>query len=103
MKKYYGFVPPCGLFCGACPNFVREKNSCLGAEVHCKKRKCKGIYVCCIEKRGHDFCYECEIFPCSRLKRFAKTWEKYGQNVIENQRMIKAIGKQKWMKQWNDE
>ena len=41
--KYSGFVPPCGIYCGACPNFKREKNKCEGLENGCKARKCKGI------------------------------------------------------------
>jgi len=31
---------------------MREKNRCEGAEKGCKTRKCKGIYVCCIEKKN---------------------------------------------------
>ncbi|WP_339365318.1 hypothetical protein [Vallitalea maricola] len=37
--------------------YLREKNPCLGAEEHCKHRKCKGIYVCCKEKKNHNYCY----------------------------------------------
>ncbi|MCG8539844.1 MAG: DUF3795 domain-containing protein, partial [Clostridia bacterium] len=74
MKEYSGFIPPCGIYCGKCPNYLRDKNPCLGAEIHCKNRKCKGIFICCKEKKGHNFCYECKIFPCSRFKKFAESW-----------------------------
>jgi hypothetical protein len=102
MKTYNGFIPPCAIFCGGCPVFVRKNKACLGAEDHCKKRKCKGIYVCCIEKKGLRFCYQCKTFPCSRLKKFAKSWEQYGQDLIKNQLELKELGEEKWLEKFNN-
>ncbi len=99
---YNGFVPPCGIFCGGCPVFVRDKNRCEGAEIGCKKRKCKGIYVCCIEKKGLDFCHQCKSYPCSKLKKFAERWLKYGQNLLENQEFIKEYGKKKFIEKMKE-
>ena len=31
MKIYNGRVPACGVFCGGCPTYTRQKNPCLGA------------------------------------------------------------------------
>ena len=103
MKEYNGFIPPCGIFCGTCPNYIREKNTCPGAEQHCKTRKCKGIYVCCIEKKGLSYCFECKSFPCSRYKKFSETWLKLGQDLIQNQQQLKELGKIEWLKQFNKE
>ncbi len=100
--KYSGFVPPCGIFCGGCPIFTRDKNRCEGAEKRCKTRKCKGIYVCCIEKKGLEFCYECKLYPCSRYKKFADRWKKYGQNLLENQDFIRKHGKEKFIEKMNN-
>jgi hypothetical protein len=99
---YSGFVPPCGIFCGTCPNFTREKNKCQGADIHCKTRKCKGIYVCCIEKRGLEYCFQCSIYPCSKLQKFANNWLKYGQNLLQNQNVIKNSGKDGFLKLMNE-
>ena len=82
-KTYKGKIPPCGIDCGKCPNFLRENNRCLGAEESC--RKCKTIYVCCVEKKGLEYCYQCKTFPCARFKKFSATWIKLGQNLIDNQ------------------
>lgn len=95
---YNGFIPPCGIYCGSCPNFTREKNKCEGAEIGCKKRKCKGIYVCCIEKKGLEFCHQCKAYPCSTFKKFAERWVKYGQNLMQNQELIKNKGKEAFIK-----
>ncbi len=91
--KYNGFVPPCGIYCGGCAVFVRDKNRCHGAEIGCRTRKCKGIYFCCMEKKGLEFCSQCKSYPCSRFKKFADRWTNYGQDLLKNQEIIKNIGK----------
>lgn len=100
MNEYKGFIPPCGIYCGQCPNYLREKNRCQGAEEHCKKRMCKTIYICCKEKRNHNFCYECNIFPCNRIKKFSQSWTKLGQDLIVNQQQLKELGEAKWLEKW---
>ena len=97
MKVYQGMVPPCGIDCTGCPNYQREKNPCPGAEEHCKIRRCKGIYVCCTEKRGLTYCHECKTFPCSRFRKFAQSWQKLGQDLVENQEGIKTLGAKAWL------
>lgn len=101
MKAYHGRVPPCGIFCGGCPNYVREKDRCSGAESHCHKRKCKGIYVCCVEKKGLEFCHQCPSFPCSRFKKFAQSWKKYGQDLLKNQQQLQTLGQDEFLCLWN--
>ncbi len=98
--KYNGFIPPCGIFCGGCPVFSREKNACMGAEIGCKTRKCKGIYVCCIEKKGLEFCHQCKTYPCNRFRKFAERWQKYGQDLMANQEFILNYGKEKFIKKY---
>lgn len=88
MKIYNGLIPCCGIFCGNCPNYYRDKNACCGAEKHCVERRCE-IYKCCIEKKELRFYNECKIFPCSRFKKFAETWLKLGQDLIANQNRLK--------------
>ncbi len=71
---------------------IRERKPCRGAEInHERCDKCTSYHLCCKEK-GITHCYECDIFPCIRLKRFAKNWLKYGQNIIDNQNLLKQIG-----------
>jgi hypothetical protein len=100
-QHYSGFVPPCGIFCGGCPNYRRANNGCEGAEVHCRKRRCKGIYVCCVERRGLRFCHECPTFPCARYRKFAATWLKHGQCLEANQARLLALGAPRWLAEWN--
>ena len=46
------------------------------------------ILECCGDKKGLEFCYECQDFPCSRLNEWAKG----------NKRYEKALGRLKEMK-----
>ncbi|MCG8582077.1 MAG: DUF3795 domain-containing protein [Bacteroidales bacterium] len=100
--KYDGFVPPCGIFCGGCPVYIRDTKRCEGAEKGCKKRKCKGIYVCCIEKKELEFCYQCKSYPCARYRQFADRWKKYGQDLLTNQDYIKQFGKEQFIEMMNN-
>ena len=101
MKEYYGLIPACGAFCGGCPTYLKERNPCPGAEKSDRCKSCKSYYLCCTAK-GHRFCFECEDFPCRRLRSFARRWRKYGQNFIENQKELKAIGEEAFLKKWNN-
>ena len=76
------------------------KRKCIGAEGHCEVRKCS-IYECCIEKKNHRFCHECKIFPCSRFKKIADTWIKYGQNLYDNQYELKELGERTFIEKMN--
>ena len=93
MEIYEGEIAPCGIYCGGCPKFDLGCG-CKGAEIGC--RKCKGIYVCCVELRHLKFCYECRAFPCYKFKAFSSRWEKYGQNLVENQLYIREQGVKKF-------
>lgn len=100
-KKYSGRIPACGCFCGGCPNYVRERNTCPGAEINTERcAKCTRFHLCCKEKKI-THCHECEEFPCIKMKRFAKTWLKYGQDFLENQALLKEIGEEEFRRIWN--
>ena len=100
-KPYTGMVPPCGIFCGTCPRYLRTKAPCPGAAIQCPQRQCKSFYVCCTQKKGLRFCHECSTFPCSRYKQFTASWEHHGQDLLENQRQLQALGEEAWLTQQN--
>ncbi|MBD8347666.1 DUF3795 domain-containing protein [Dysgonomonas sp. HGC4] len=101
MKEYKGRVPACGVFCGGCPIYVREKKPCLGAEINSLRcENCKTFHLCCQEK-GITHCFNCEIFPCAKFKSFTKRWLKYGQDFIENQKLLQSIGEVKFIEYFN--
>ena len=91
-KIYKGKTPPCGVYCGDCPHYTREKNPCPGADIRCAERRCKSFFTCCVEKKGLDYCFECHSYPCRRFKQFNDTWKKYGQDLMANQELLKNEG-----------
>ncbi|HCL90977.1 MAG TPA: hypothetical protein DHW70_06620 [Candidatus Atribacteria bacterium] len=98
MNKHNQLIAACGLNCKECdifqaPNnpeiaqeivdwFKKEKDTevkiedirCLG----CKDDRTKHwspdcwILKCCVDKKGLEFCYECEDFPCEKLNQWGK-------------------------------
>lgn len=102
IKPYYGRIPACGVFCGGCPTYTRDKKPCLGAEMNKTRcKKCKKFHLCCVEK-GITHCYQCNQFPCIKFKSFAKRWLKYGQNFIENQELLRQVGEMRFLQTFND-
>ena len=92
IKPYNGRIPACGVFCGGCPIYTREKRACRGAELnHSRCEKCKTFHLCCFGKKI-THCFQCSNFPCTRFKGFAKRWQKHGQDFIENQKLLSEIG-----------
>lgn len=91
-------IAPCGMNCGTCLAYLREKNKCPGCRV-ISSDKAVSVRRCIITKCNHlektksKFCYECEKFPCLRIKQLDKRYKtKYRTSFIENLLMIKENG-----------
>jgi hypothetical protein len=96
-------VAPCGVNCSVCYAHLRSKNNCggcWGADnlkpkhcVVCKIRHCEYL-----AKSGSHYCYDCEMFPCKRLKEMNKRYVlKYKISLLENLGKIKKIGVQSFI------
>lgn len=93
-------IAPCGMNCGICRAFLREKNPCHGCNyaeknmpktrVNCKMRICT--------KRTGKYCCNCAEFPCERLRHLDKRYRtKYGMSEIENLEFIREHGIRKFV------
>ncbi len=91
-------IAPCGMNCGICHAYLREKNTCAGCNVYdenkrvscqnCRIKNCENI-----KNSKAKFCYDCADFPCKRLKQLDKRYkEKYHMSMIENLEFIKHNG-----------
>ncbi len=97
-SKFSGLIAPCGMNCGVCIGFLRDKKPCPGCQsdsdskpVHCAK--CSILNCGKLNKTLSHFCYDCEIYPCARLKRLDKRYrENYGMSMIENLECIHSEG-----------
>ena len=91
-------IAPCGMNCGTCIAFLREKNRCPGCRIY-SNDKAISIQRCIIprciylDKTVSKFCFDCEKYPCKRVKQLDKRYRtKYKTSFIENLRMIKEDG-----------
>jgi hypothetical protein len=91
-------IAPCGMNCGTCIAYLRVKNKCPGCRV-ISEDKALSVQKCIITNCIHlkqtksKFCYECEKFPCHRIKQLDKRYKsKYRTSFIDNLLMIKEKG-----------
>ena len=63
-----------------------------------KAESAKAFMFVVLKKKGLEFCYQCKSYPCARYIKFADTWQKYGQNLLENQEFIKNNGKEDFLR-----
>lgn len=76
-------LAPCGINCAICKGYLREENRCPGCRyldpkintfkscTNCIIKKCEEL-----KKTKSNFCYECEKFPCKRMKDLNKRYVK---------------------------
>ncbi len=108
-------IAPCGMNCGICRAYLREKNKykiglkrvlvgcpgCRGTDtgkpIYCVKCKIKNCRI--IRKDGAKYCFECDVFPCDRVKHLDKRYRtKYSMSMIDNLEYIRDYGIRKFLK-----
>lgn len=103
-------IAPCGMNCGLCVGYHRDKNKCAGCRStglnkpnHCITCSIKNCEI--LSDSKSRYCFNCQKYPCIRIKNLDKRYRtKYGMSMIENLNTIKAVGirqftrleKQKW-------
>jgi hypothetical protein len=85
-------IAPCGMNCGGCLAYLREKNRCDGCRA--PNRQCnKNCTIAGCEQLRGRFCGRCDSYPCARLKHLDKRYRaKYGMSMIENLAAIAEVG-----------
>ena len=101
---------PCGMYCGTCRSYLLlkkdlfeergYKSGCTGCRI--RNKKCAFIRRDCpkLRKNEIDFCFECNQFPCSKLKKLDNRYkEKTYVSFIENLKRNNQVGVEKWLKE----
>lgn len=92
------FIAPCGMNCRLCIGFQRDKNKCLGcryedAILYVTKESRHCVIKSCQKKSDKGYCFECESYPCRRLKDLDKRYRtKYHMSMLENLEYIRQQG-----------
>lgn len=96
----------CGLYCGACPNFLgtkagTEKNVCYGCKTDTNPEWCHNCELkACAKEKKLDFCYQCDEYPCTNLEAFKNSPKyPYHQEVYDYMKTIAEEGKSTWLDQ----
>jgi hypothetical protein len=96
-------IAPFGMNCGICLAYLREKNHCNGCREWSKNkpeycRKCIIINCELLNKTDSKFCYDCEKYPCRRLKQLDTRYRtKYNMSMLENLESIRESGLERFM------
>jgi hypothetical protein len=91
-------IAPCGMNCGICRAYMRDKNKCPGcrgadANKPGTRVKCKIKNCVIFQTSKAKYCFECEKFPCYNLKHLDKRYRtKYNMSMIKNLDNIKKFG-----------
>ncbi len=92
-------IAPCGMNCGLCMAYLREKKHCPGCKgddaqkssiscVRCGIKNCESL-----KDIKSGLCVDCAQFPCARIKHIDKRYRtKYGMSMIENLETIQSLG-----------
>ncbi len=100
----FSLIAPCGMNCGVCMAYLREKNKCPGCRgtdagkpptrAGCRIKNCEVF-----RKGAAKFCFECAAFPCDKLEHLDKRYRaKYAMSMIENLGDIKGSGLRNFFK-----
>jgi len=102
--KYQGLIAACGMNCGLCIGYLRDKKPCGGCfkiddENKPKScRSCKIVNCDLLAETESGFCYDCVKYPCTRLKNLDKRYRKnYGMSMIDNLTYIKDKGLEEFL------
>ncbi len=102
-------IAPCGMNCGVCISYLAKKTDlnkkgfnrsyCEGCRPRGKNCLHMGDSCDLLAKGLVRFCYECNDFPCKRLKVLDKRYRtKYHLSMIENLKVIKEHGMELFLK-----
>jgi hypothetical protein len=115
----------CGLYCGACLVLMARKRNNLKPVARMLKYKPEQLicYGCkseklsdscsrckirpCAESKGHEFCIECDEFPCTHINYFHsfRSERPHIASIFGNLETIKKKGKDAWLseqaKRWS--
>lgn len=108
MNTDNSLIAPCGMNCAICLGYLRDKNKCYGCRTpmpdkpksrsQCRIKNCE-----LLKKAASKFCYECEKYPCTRLKQLDKRYRtKYLMSMIENLENIKKFGLDQFVRNEHD-
>jgi len=89
-------ISVCGLNCARCTTAVRgDCKGCRGPLNQCWSDACE--FRPCAEIKGHQYCFQCDDFPCGKLLEFASDGYDHHRITVENMKRMREIGLEAWI------
>ncbi|MBK7709840.1 MAG: DUF3795 domain-containing protein [Bacteroidales bacterium] len=96
-------IAPCGINCGTCLAYLRDKNRCHGcrhadlnipkSRMSCRIKNCENL-----AKTESKLCIDCQKFPCTRMKQLDKRYRtRYHTSLIGNLETIGENGMESFL------
>lgn len=98
-------ISPCGMNCGICIAYLRDKKPCSGCRIESKNKpkhciNCRIINCEYLAKVRSGFYFDWERFPCAKMKQSDLRYrENYHASLIENLKRIQRNGVENFIKQ----
>jgi hypothetical protein len=51
----------------------------------------------CAKKKGYEYCFQCEDFPCTTVNNFASDGVSHHQRTVENAKIMRKTGLDAWI------
>ncbi|MFZ5968332.1 MAG: DUF3795 domain-containing protein [Bacillota bacterium] len=116
---YKQLTAPCGMDCFNCEIFADNITDEMRMRIapylnkdpkdfHCQGCRISGCLLIpgecatkkCVESKGHEFCSDCDLFPCGKLQPCSDQANRLPHNYkLFNLCRIKAIGIDGWVKE----
>jgi len=108
MENIEKLIAPCGMNCALCASYLAKKNNVREKGIKmpfcdgCRQgdKRCAFLKKSCLLLLNNKvkYCYECNDFPCHRLKIIDKRYrERYRMSIVENLNYIKEKGVGKFL------
>jgi len=90
-------VSVCGLNCARCKVQTEEKQcaGCRGPAEQNWSGDCE--FRPCAQAKGHEYCFECDGFPCEKLKAFAADGYEHHRLTVGNMERMRELGLERWI------
>jgi len=104
IKRKYPQFSACGLNCGLCPRYYTDGDSrCPGCGgENFTKLHCSCSVLPCNQRKGLEYCYLCNEFPCKKYDKWDKDSFITHQNMMKDFKKAKTIGLNAYKKELNE-
>lgn len=76
-------------------SWCQDSVNCGGCRSEMRFNPVCELNKCCIQEKGLDFCFECDLFPCDIVRRFEQEFFP----CLETLQKIKEVGSAEWVRQ----